>query len=78
MSEYHMLDITKRVTAKLSDDLIELYCGKDCIGLLVINEEGKQYDLMEGFILEEGRIYKLYDRNCGQQQYAEGCDLGWC
>ncbi|MGD6816952.1 DUF2553 family protein [Metabacillus sp. 84] len=78
MEDFHRLDITRRVTAKVSDDLIELFCGKNSIGWLVINEEGKQYDLIEGFVIENGRIYKLYERNGGQQQYGEACDLGWC
>ncbi|MTH55369.1 DUF2553 family protein [Bacillus mangrovi] len=77
MNEFHRLDITKRVTARISEDLIELYCGKDSIGRLVINEEGKQYELAERFLFEDGRIFKLYERDCGHEQYGEACELGW-
>ncbi|MBD1380197.1 DUF2553 family protein [Metabacillus arenae] len=78
MGEYHKLDVTNRVIGKVLEDHIELFLGKECIGKLVMTDEGRQYDLESGYLREEGRIYKLYAKNCEQTQYAEGCDLGWC
>lgn len=68
-NEYYIFDITKRVKAKITDDLIEVYCGKDCIGLIVINEEDNH------FKLEEERDDKFYDQNRNQLQYSEDCDI---
>ncbi|MFY4774504.1 DUF2553 family protein [Metabacillus sp. RGM 3146] len=78
MNDYHKLEVTKRVTAKVQEEFIELYVGRELIGKLVINEEGKQYDLTYDYLFEDGKIFKLYERNCEHQQYAEGCDMGWC
>ncbi|MEK3807575.1 DUF2553 family protein [Bacillus sp. FSL H8-0547] len=79
MSDYHKLDVTNRVVAKLHGEFIELYIGKEYIGKLVITSDGREYELVNGFMMEEDRFYRVYERNCElQQQYAEGCDMGWC
>ncbi|MGD6795463.1 DUF2553 family protein [Metabacillus indicus] len=79
MSDYHKLDVTDRVVAKLHGEFMELYIGKEYIGKLVITSGGREYELVSGFIMEEDRFYRMYERNCElQQQYAEGCDMGWC
>lgn len=79
MSDYHKLDVTDRVVAKLLGEFMELYIGKEYIGKLVITSDGREYELVNGFMMEEDRFYRVYERNCElQQQYAEGCDMGWC
>ncbi|MFC0274508.1 DUF2553 family protein [Metabacillus herbersteinensis] len=78
MSEFHKFDVTDRILAKLQADFMELYIGKECIGKLVINSDGKQYELVSGYLYEEERVFRLYERCTEQIQYAEGCDLGWC
>lgn len=78
MEKYLKLDVTDRVQIKIDEEDILLFYGKDCIGMFVINEDGKQYDLVDGYVYEEKRIYRLFRNEDCNQSYTEGCDLGWC
>ncbi|WP_243385994.1 DUF2553 family protein [Bacillus kexueae] len=78
MDKFLKLDVTDRLEIKLDEEDILLFYGKDCIGMLVINEDGKQYDLVDGFIQEGKRIFRLFRQNDASESYTENCDLGWC
>ncbi|MDQ0245955.1 hypothetical protein J2S09_003533 [Bacillus fengqiuensis] len=75
----HIMNVTERVSAKLKDGYMELYFHKELIGTISFSEEGKQYDLQEGYVYEEGQILKVIDASSIiPGPYVEGCDLGWC
>lgn len=75
----HIMNVTERVRAKLKDGYMELYFHKELIGTITFSEEGKQYDLQEGYVYEEGQILKVIDASSIiPGPYVEGCDLGWC
>ena len=75
----HIMNVTERVNAKLKDGYMELYFHKELIGTISFSEEGKQYDLQEGYVYEEGQILKIIDASSiTPGPYVEGCDLGWC
>jgi hypothetical protein len=79
MEKTFKLDITDRVTIKIkTEGYMDLFFNREKIGEIVITPEGKQYELEEGFIREEGKIYKVYRLDQEPLQYVEGCDLGWC
>ncbi|WP_412838987.1 DUF2553 family protein [Bacillus paranthracis] len=66
------IDITNKVVAKFRPDYLELYTSKFMIGKFYVYTEGKQY------VLEDGKFYRIIDTHRGNNQAAEGCDLGWC
>ncbi|MDX5939053.1 hypothetical protein SIL03_11145, partial [Bacillus cereus group sp. BfR-BA-00415] len=35
-------------------------------------------NLEDGYIYEDGKFYRIIDTHRGNNQAAEGCDLGWC
>ncbi|KOO46784.1 DUF2553 family protein [Priestia koreensis] len=78
MSMIHIMNVTDKVIAKVRDDYVELYLQKERIGTVKFLEEGKVYDMIEGYEYEDNQILKLID--CAQEpiQYVEDCDLGWC
>ncbi|WP_243291096.1 DUF2553 family protein [Bacillus sp. FJAT-47783] len=78
MAKYLKLDVTERIQIKIDGEDILLFNGKDCIGMLVIKEKEKQYDLVDGYVYENLRIFRLFRHEGTGQPYAEGCDLGWC
>jgi hypothetical protein len=78
MEKTYKLDITDRVTIKIKKGYMDLFFNRGKIGKIVITPEGKQYELDEGFVHEEGKIYKIYQLDQEPLQYVEGCDLGWC
>lgn len=72
------LDVTDRIQIKINGEDLILLDGKKCIGKLVIKENEKQYDLVEGYTYENRRIYRVFLRDDICQSYTKDCDLGWC
>lgn len=72
------IDITNKVVAKFRPDYLELYTSKFMIGKFYVYTEGKEYVLEDGYIYEDGKFYRIIDTHRGNNQAAEGCDLGWC
>lgn len=75
---HNKIDITNKVVAKFRPDYLELYTSKFMIGKFYVYTEGKQYVLEDGYIYEDGKFYRIIDTHRGNNQAAEGCDLGWC
>ncbi|MBM7704858.1 DUF2553 family protein [Metabacillus iocasae] len=78
MSMFHIMDVTERVYAKIREDCVELYFHTECIGKVILSEEGKEYDLHEGYAYEDNKILKLINCEENVPPYVEDCDLGWC
>jgi hypothetical protein len=79
MEMLHIMNVTERVSAKLKNGHMELYFHKELIGRIVFSDEGKEYELHEGYVYEEGQILKVIDLSSTiSRPYVEGCDLGWC
>ena len=72
------IDITNKVVAKFRSNYLELYTSKFMIGKFYVYTEDKQYLLEDGYIYENGKFYRIIDTHRGNNQAAEGCDLGWC
>lgn len=72
------IDITNKVVAKFRSNYLELYTSKFMIGKFYVYTEDKQYVLEDGYIYENGKFYRIIDTHRGNNQAAEGCDLGWC
>lgn len=53
------VDITRRVYGKIDDSgIMILYLRNDKIGELRFTEKGKDYRLLNGFVIEGERIYE--------------------
>ena len=46
------------------------------IGKFYVYTEDKEYVLEDGYIYENGKFYRIIDTHRGNNQAAEGCDLG--
>lgn len=77
MSQNRWADITNKVEAKMEDGVLYLYHNHQPIGHL--NLDPSQVTMIDGFRLDNGKIWAENRMDRIQQQYAEdGCDLDWC
>ena len=72
------IDITNKVVAKFRPNYLELYTSKFMIGKFYVYTEDKEYVLEDGYIYENGKFYRFIAAHRGNNQAAEGCDLGRC
>ncbi len=78
--ENKRMDITDRIVGKLSDNQVNLYDETTLVGRIVLNAQGNQYELMEGYEQGDNKIYKYVDVTTGPDQKYVDCDYenGWC
>ncbi|MGM9985745.1 MAG: DUF2553 family protein [Bacillaceae bacterium] len=55
------IDITENVTAKFKQDYLEIYTNKYLIGKYYVYTDDIHVDLMDGYIHENGRFYKIVE-----------------
>ncbi|OIJ18864.1 hypothetical protein BKP45_15145 [Anaerobacillus alkalidiazotrophicus] len=73
-------DITNKVHAKLeTGSKLNLYLDEKKIGHITLTNQGNHYEMAEGFLLENDKIYKNENNDIEYtKQYVDDCDMGWC
>ncbi len=72
------IDVTRKVYGKFDQQAMNLFMDKERIGRILFSDQGNQYEFLEGFEMEQNKIYH-YEQVIEQNgRYVEDCDLGWC
>jgi hypothetical protein len=72
------VDITSKVTGKIREDQMILNVEEREIGRMSLDTTSPRYQFNDGFGLEENKIYQIQVEGQENDQYVEGCDMGWC
>lgn len=72
------VDITSKIVGKLQDQQVLLYAGDRHIGTIPLPNEEFSSEFEAGFGMEAGKIYQKQTEGVEDDQYVEGCDMGWC
>lgn len=72
------VDITEHVHGEFHGDHVTWYVDEREIGRLNLAEQTYHFDFKEGYGLEAAKIYQIQEEGIKDDQYVEGCDMGWC
>lgn len=72
------VDISSKIAGKVQDQKIMFYVGDRNIGTMELPFDQTAFELEEGFGVEDGKIYQKQTEGVEDDQYVEGCDMGWC
>jgi hypothetical protein len=72
------VDITSKVTGKIREDQMILNIEEREIGRMSLDTTSPGYQFNDGFGIEENKIYQIQVEGQEDEQYVEGCDMGWC
>jgi hypothetical protein len=72
------IDITSKVTGQIREDQMILSVEKQEIGRMSLDTTAPGYQFNDGFGIEEHKIYQIQVEGQENDQYVEGCDMGWC
>ncbi|GAA0368773.1 DUF2553 family protein [Bacillus horti] len=74
------VEISNKVIGKIQEDKIVFYVGERYIGSMSMSAtaEKDKYKFEEGFGIEDNKIYQKQVDGVEDDQYVEGCDMGWC
>lgn len=73
------VDVSSKVEGRLEKDGMNLYMDKAKIGKIVMSDYGVQYDMEMGYIFDQNKVYRYERENPeAENNYVEGCDMGWC
>ena len=59
MQKLLKVDVTDKVIGKFKEGYLELYSSKFRIGKLHLKDSTNQYELSEGYVHENGRLYLI-------------------
>lgn len=78
--ENKRMDITDLVVAKFEQNHLNLYVENESIGRLVFLNNGREYELKNGYVQENDRFYKNVSVTANPDQKYVDCDNenGWC
>lgn len=75
----HKVDITSKVHAKLeTGSIMNLFLDDKKVGQITLTNLGNHYEMDEGFVFENDKIYKNEKRIEYTKKYVDDCDMGWC
>lgn len=74
------VDITNLVTGRFNEDKLLLNIEEREIGQMSLGGQGTppQFQFEEGFGIENNKIYQIQEEGVNDDQYVQGCDMGWC
>jgi hypothetical protein len=73
-----MVDITDQVQGKIEGERMVLLLNDREIGSFSLVSPPVRIDFQEGYGQRDTLLYQIQEEHKQDDQYVEGCDLGWC
>jgi hypothetical protein len=72
------VDISSKVTGKIREKHMVLEVEEREIGRMSLDNSSPKYEFNDGYGIEDNKVYQIQVEGFEDEQYVEGCDMGWC
>lgn len=72
------VDISSKVNGKIRENYMVLEVEDREIGKMSLDDSSPKYKFNDGFGIEDNKVYQIQVEGFEDEQYVEGCDMGWC
>jgi hypothetical protein len=72
------VDISSKVTGKIRENHMVLEVEEREVGRMSLDDSSPKYEFNDGFGIEDNKVYQIQVEGFEDEQYVEGCDMGWC
>jgi hypothetical protein len=72
------IDISSKVNGKLVEKDMLFYVNDREIGKMSMDNTEPQFQFQPDFGIEDNKIYQIQSVGVEDDQYVQGCDMGWC
>lgn len=72
------VDISSKVIGKIWEDQMLLQVDDLEIGRMSLDASTPKYEFNDGFGIENNKVYQIQVEGFEDEEYVEGCDMGWC